>query len=129
MCMAHKSKDDDYLDDDNNKLTTSSHFKFCGKIFKQELTTAILKNDCHTLTVLDIASLEVTHSKDQLDQIKKVDRLFKTGWHHDEVINSFLNHWKASILFSTVVLLKPYTLLEESHSVYCGKELTLLTRS
>ena len=36
-------------------------------------------------------SLETAHTTSQLANIRKYDKHFKTGWLHDEVINSFLH--------------------------------------
>ena len=78
---------------DNVKGSTNKSgaldLKICGAVLDGNLQDLLLKNGCHSLTLLDMASLEVSHSKEQLAKIKKVDRLFKTGWLHDEVINSF----------------------------------------
>lgn len=79
------------VDTDAGLVSTSSYeLKTCGTRLQQELTSAVLKNGCHTATVLDLLTLEVTHSKEQSDKIRKEDRLFKTGWLNDEIINSFM---------------------------------------
>ena len=88
----------EYVNDMNNASDTddagdtykSFDLRICGKIFQQDLQDILLRNSCHTITLLDIASLEVSHSREQLATIKKTDRMFRTGWLHDEVINSFI---------------------------------------
>ena len=53
------------------------------------LSSRLLKNGSHTITYLDLLSLERTITAFELAKIKKCDRNFKTGWLHDEIINSF----------------------------------------
>ena len=54
------------------------------------LSSPLLKNGFHTITYLDLLSLEKAHTTSQLANVRKSDKHFKTGWLHDEVINSFL---------------------------------------
>ena len=53
------------------------------------LSSRLLKNVSHTITYLDLLSLERTITASELSKIKKYDKNFKTGWLHDEIINSF----------------------------------------
>ena len=53
------------------------------------LSSHLLKNGSHIITYLDLLSLERTITASELTKIKKYDRNFKTGWLHDEIINSF----------------------------------------
>lgn len=82
-------------------------------IQSNDWTETLLKNGCHSLTFMDLLSLEVHHSSFQLAEIKKIDRSFKTGWLHDEIINSFCYH------------------LSNIHSnvLYCGSTEALLISS
>ena len=54
------------------------------------LQKPILKNGLHSITYLDLVSLEVSHSQYQLSKIWLIDAKFHPGWLHDEVVNSFL---------------------------------------
>ena len=53
------------------------------------LSSLLLKNGNHTITYLDLLSLERTITASELAKIKKYDKNFKTGWLHDEIVNSF----------------------------------------
>ena len=53
------------------------------------LSSRLPKNGSHTITCLDLLSLERTITASELTKIKKYDKNFKTGWLHDEIINSF----------------------------------------
>ena len=53
------------------------------------LSSHLLKNGSHTITYLDLLSLERTIIASELTKIKKYDKNFKTGWLPDEIINSF----------------------------------------
>jgi len=52
----------------------------------------ILKNGCHSLSYLDLLSLETTFPNSDKATIKKKDPQFKVGWLHDEIINSFIRN-------------------------------------
>ena len=54
------------------------------------LSETALRNGCYTITFLDLMSLEVCHTYAQMKDIKSYDKLFRPGWFHDEIINSFL---------------------------------------
>ena len=54
------------------------------------LSKTALRNGSYTVTFLDLMSLEVCHTYAQMKDIKSYDKLFKPGWLHDEIINSFL---------------------------------------
>ena len=54
------------------------------------LSETALQIGCLTVTFLDLMSLEVCHTYAQMKDIKSNDKLFKPGWLHDEIINSFL---------------------------------------
>ena len=54
-------------------------------------STSLLRNACHSLTYLYLPSLEFVHATSQLEKIRKYDRRFRTGWLHDEIVNSFLH--------------------------------------
>ena len=54
------------------------------------LSSALLKIGQYTVTYLDLLSVEIAHSASQLTNIRKCDAKFRTGWLHDEIINSFL---------------------------------------
>ena len=53
------------------------------------LQKPVLKNGFHSITYLDLVSLEVSYSQHQLSKIRLVDPKFHPGWLHDEVVNSF----------------------------------------
>ena len=53
------------------------------------LSSLLPKNGNHTITYLDLLSLERTITASELATIKKYDKNFKTGWLHDEIVNSF----------------------------------------
>ena len=67
--------------------------QFFSKIIPQfssfSLSSRLLKNGSHTITYLDLLSLEGTMTASELTKIKKYDRNFKTGWLQNEIINSF----------------------------------------
>ena len=54
------------------------------------LQKPILKNGFHSITYLNLFSLEVSQSQHQLSKIRSIDPKFHPGWLHDEVVNSFL---------------------------------------
>lgn len=49
----------------------------------------LLSIGCHNVTLIDMLSLEINHLKHELKIIRKVDKNYKTGWLHDEIMNSF----------------------------------------
>ena len=53
------------------------------------LQKPVLKNGFHSITYLDLVSLEVSYSQHQLSKIRLIDPKFYPGWLHDEVVNSF----------------------------------------
>ena len=59
--------------------------------FVDDISTTLLKNHCHSISFLDLLSLEVNLTKDELRRIRQYDANFKTGWLHDEVINSYFS--------------------------------------
>ena len=50
----------------------------------------LLRNGRHSITYLDLISLKVLHNQSQLAKIRKDDVNFRSGWLHDEIINSYL---------------------------------------
>ena len=54
-------------------------------------STTLLKNHCHSIPFLDLLSLEVNLTKDELRRIRQYDANFRIGWLHDEVINSYFS--------------------------------------
>ena len=54
------------------------------------LSKTALRNGRYTVTFLDLMSLEVCHTYAQMKDIKSYDKLFESGWLHDEIISSFL---------------------------------------
>ena len=60
------------------------------KSLNDPLQKPISKNGFHSITYLDLVSLEVSHSQHQLSNIRLIDPKFHPGWLHDEVANSFL---------------------------------------
>ena len=54
------------------------------------LSETALRNGCYTVTFLDLVLLEVCHTYAQMMDIKSYDKLFKPGWHHNEMLNFFL---------------------------------------
>ena len=54
------------------------------------LQKPVLKNGFHSITYVDLISLEVSHSQHQLSQIRLIDPKFHPGWFHEKVVNSFL---------------------------------------
>ena len=54
------------------------------------LSETALRNGCYIVTFLDLMSFEVCPTYAQMKDIKSYDKLFKPGWLHDEIINSFL---------------------------------------
>ena len=59
--------------------------------FVNDISTTLLKNHCHSISFLDLLSLEVNLRKDELRRIWQYDANFKIGWLHDEVINSYFS--------------------------------------
>ena len=53
--------------------------------------STLLKNHCHSISFLDLLSLEVNLAKDELRRIRQYDSNFKIGWLHDEVTNSYFS--------------------------------------
>ena len=70
----------------------------------------LLRNGCHSITYLDLISLEVSHNQSQLAKIWKDDVNFRFGWLHDEIINSYLFQIQ----------------LQFRHVIYCGSIEALL---
>ena len=54
------------------------------------LQKPVLKNGFHSITYLDLVSLEVSYNQHQLSKITLIDPKFHPGWLHDGVVNSFL---------------------------------------
>ena len=54
------------------------------------LQKPISKNGFHSITYLDLVSLEVSRSQHQLSKTRLIDPKFHPGWLHGEVVNSFL---------------------------------------
>ena len=71
-----------------NYLITS---KIITQLPSMPFSTSLLRNACHSLTYLYLPSLEFVHATSQLEKIRKYDRRFRTGWLHDEIVNSFLH--------------------------------------
>ena len=53
------------------------------------LNTIILKNGPHSLSLLQLKSLEPILPRGTVILLKSIDKQFKTGWVYDEVLNSF----------------------------------------
>ena len=79
----------------NDLSTQGKNLVMASRIVNQHppipLSSPLLKNGFHTITYLDLLSLETAHTTSQLANIRKYDKHFKTGLLHDEVINSFLH--------------------------------------
>jgi len=90
--LNDKIYSDGYVSDGSFSRETELQLKIVDNIKTCDWTQTLLKNGCHNLSFMDLLSLEVHHSSSQLDQLKKIDRTFKTGWLHDEVINSYFYH-------------------------------------
>ena len=79
----------------NDLNTQGKNLVMASRIVNQHppipLSSPLLKNGFHTITYLDLLSLETAHTTSQLVNVRKYDKHFKTGWLHDEVINSFLH--------------------------------------
>ena len=79
----------------NGLNTQGKNLVMASRIVNQHppipLSSPLLKNGFHTITYLDLLSLETAHTTSQLANVRKSDKHFKTGWLHDEVINSFLH--------------------------------------
>ena len=54
------------------------------------LTEKLLQNDCFQLCLLDIISLELDVTQEELKKYKSLFSSFAIGWLHDEIINSFI---------------------------------------
>ena len=50
----------------------------------------LLRNGGHSITYLDLISLEVSHNQSQLAKIRIDYVNFRSGWLHDDIINSYL---------------------------------------
>ena len=78
----------------NTIQETNLNYTITSKIITQlpsiPFSTSLLRNGCHSLTYLDLLSLECVHSTSQLEKIQKYDSRFRTGWLHDEIFNLFL---------------------------------------
>ena len=81
----------------NNLNTQGKNLVMASRIVNQHppipLSSPLLQNGFHTITYIDLLSLETAHRTSQLANVRKYDKHFKTGWLHDEdeVINSFLH--------------------------------------
>ena len=79
----------------NDLNTQGKNLVMASRIVNQHppipLSSPLLKNGFQTITYLDLLSLETAHTTSQLVNVRKYDKHFKTGWLHDEVINSFLH--------------------------------------
>ena len=84
------------------------------------LSSPLLKNGFHTITYLDLLSLEKAHTTSQLANVRKSDKHFKTGWLHDEVINSFL-HILTSKSFYSVSQAQRWLFRKVNHFLNFGK--------
>ena len=86
-------KNEKILDQNNGKVNLNKfHTVVIPRLsFVHEINTTLLKNRCHSISFLDLLSLEVNLTKDDLKRIKQCDANFKIGWLHDEVINSYFS--------------------------------------
>ena len=74
----------------NLNLKTSNVLSFLTtKPLNTCLSETAPQNGCYTVIFLDLMSLEACHTYAQLKDVKSYDKLFKPGWLHDEIINSF----------------------------------------
>ena len=75
----------------NDFNTQGKNLVMASRIVNQHpgipLSSPLLKNGFHTITYLDLLSLEIAHTTSELVNIRKCDKHFKIGWLHDEVIN------------------------------------------
>ena len=62
----------------------------------------LLKIGCHSIMYLDLISLEVSHNQSQLAKITKDDVNFRSGWLHDEIINSYCFKFSCSLGMSYI---------------------------
>ena len=76
---------------DQNIQTSLSLAKQKMSQFSQKSSPSFHRFLSHPVfyTYLDLLSLERTIAASELTKIKKCDRNLKTGWLHDEIINSF----------------------------------------
>ena len=98
----------------NTNQETKLNYTITSNIITQlpsiRFSTSLLRNGRHSLTYLDLLSLESARSRSQLEKIWKYDRRFRTGWLHNEIINSFL-----------------YMLTKKNRStLYCGSAAALV---
>ena len=86
-------KKEKVIDQNNGKVNLNKfHTAIIPRLpFVNEVNTTLLKNHCHSISFLDLLSLEVDVTKVELRRIKQYDANFKIGWLHDEVINSYFS--------------------------------------
>ena len=86
-------KNEKIIDQNNGKVNLNKfHTAVIPRLsFVHEINTTLLKNHCHSISFLDLLSLEVNLTKDDLRRIKQYDANFKIGWLHDEVINNYFS--------------------------------------
>ena len=86
-------KNEKIIDQNNGKVNVNKfHTTIVPRLpFVNEINTTLLKNHCHSISFLDLLSLEVNLKKDELRGIKQYGANFKIGWLHDEVINSYFS--------------------------------------
>ena len=86
-------KNEKIIEKNNGKVNLNKfHTAIIPRLpFVNDICTLLLKNHCHSIFFLDLLSLEVNLTKDQLRGIRKYDANFKIGWLHDEVINSYFS--------------------------------------
>ena len=86
-------KNEKIIEKNNGKVNLNKfHTAIIPRLpFLNDISTMLLKNHCHSISFLDLLSLEVNLVKDELRRIRQYDANFKIGWLHHEVINSYFS--------------------------------------
>ena len=91
-------KNEKIVDQDNKKVNLNKfHTAIIPRLpFFDDISATLLKKHCHSISFLDLLSLEVNLTKDELRRVirtvrEQYDTNFKIGWLHDEVINFYFS--------------------------------------
>ena len=97
-----------------------SYTNFTPTIRKRSpLTTTILRNGPHSLSLLQLKSLEPILPRGTVILLKSISKEFKPGWVYDEVVNSFL--WFLQKNKKTVLYAPSTSMLALQKGLPCGR--------
>ena len=81
-------------DADHDDNTNQLHLfpKIVAKLSTIDYRKNILQNGCHSLTYIDLLSLEPSLTNMEQKGICEIDQGFKVGWLHNEILNSYFHN-------------------------------------